>query len=266
MPLEPHSHLIVPLDATILWRYMDFAKFIHLMERQSLWFSRADQFEDPLEGTFTDAEIEHLRSLDANNIVPGLRVSDGYLGGPKYMRTTAYVNCWRAGAGESLAMWDLYGKGSGIVAVKTTVENLKLAIAESPLRIFLGSVKYLDWNLASWDNNSLVMCFRKDSSYQHEAEVRAIIWDQDIIAKNMSDALVAARSRSDYPNSGSDPFILQKEGGQHGIEVPFAVARFVTEVVIGPRERPWVATLVDSVLKRYGLKIRTTVSNRLTPR
>jgi len=153
----------------------------------------------------------------------------------------------------------LYGKGSGIVAVK-------LAITESTLRIFLGSVKYLDWNLASWDNNSLAMCFRKDSSYQHEAEVRAIIWDQDIVARNMSDALVAARSRSDYPSSGLDPFILRKEDGQHGIELPFAPERFITEVVIGPRERRWVATLVDSVLKRYGLKIGMTISNRLTPR
>jgi len=246
MPLEPHPNLIMPSDATILWRYMDFAKFIHLLERQSLWFSHTDQFEDPLEGTYTDAEIEHLHSLDTASA--GLRVSDGYLRGSKYMRTTAYVSCWRAGAGGSLAMWDLYGKGSGIVAVKTTVENLKQAIAESPLRIFLGEVNYVDWNFAPWDNNGLVMCCRKDSSYKHEAEVRAIIWDQDIISRNMSDALVAARLRNDYPSPGSDPFILLREDGQHGIEVPFAATRFITEVVIGPRERPWVTRLVESVL------------------
>jgi hypothetical protein len=112
MPFEPHRDLILPPDATILWRYMDFAKFIHFLERQSLWFSRADQFEDPLEGTYTDAEIEHLRSFDANNAVPALRVSDRHLRGPKYMRTTAYVSCWRAGAGESLAMWDLMARAA----------------------------------------------------------------------------------------------------------------------------------------------------------
>jgi hypothetical protein len=173
------------------------------------------------------------------------------------------LESWRGGVAGDVGP---YGKGSGIVAVKTSVENVKLAITESPLRIFLGSVKYLDWNLASWDDNGLAMCFRKDSSYQHEAEVRAIIWDQDIVARNMSDALVAARSRSDYPSSGLDPFILRREDGQHGIELPFAPERFITEVVIGPRERGWVASLVDSVLKRYGLKIGMTISNRLTPR
>jgi len=266
MPFEPHPELNLPADETILWRYMDFAKSLHLLESQSLWFSRTDQFEDPLEGTYTDAEIEHLRSLDANSPAPGLRISGGYLRGPKYMRTTVYVNCWRAGAGESLAMWDLYGKGSGIVAVKSTVGKLKEAIAESPLRIFLGQVNYVDWNVAPWNNNALVMCFRKDLSYQHEAEFRAAIWDPDIISQNMSDALVAARLRSDYPRSGEDPFILRKEDGQHGIVIPFALQRFVTELVVGPREKPWVAELVQSVLKRYGLEINMTVSDRLTPR
>ena len=114
------------------------------------------------------------------------------------MRVTAYVSCWRAGQAESMAMWDLYGKGSVTVAVKTTIGNLKKAISESPRQIFLAEVKYIDWSLAPFDNNSLVMCFRKDSSYEHEKEIRAVIWDVERIGRNMSDALMAARSRSDY--------------------------------------------------------------------
>ena len=110
------------------------------------------------------------------------------------------------------------------------------------------------------------MCFRKDSSYQHEAEVRAIIWDPDIISGNVSDALVAARSRSDYPASHSDPFILRKDNGRDVVEVGFPPGRFVTEIIVGPRERQWVTTLVDSVLNRYGLRIKVNPSDRLTPR
>ncbi len=77
MPLEPHSDLILPPDGTLLWRYLDFAKFMHLLESRSLWFPRTDQFEDPLEGTFTDAEIEHLQSLFANLPASGLLLSKG---------------------------------------------------------------------------------------------------------------------------------------------------------------------------------------------
>jgi hypothetical protein len=209
MTLEIISDLKLPPDDTILWRYLDFVKFSLLLERHSLWFPRTDQFEDPLEGTYTDAEVEYLRSLDADDTVPGFLVSDRALRGPKYMKASAYVSCWRAGAGQSMAMWDLYGKGSGAIAVKTTVGFLKQAIIESPLRIFLGWVNYVDWNISSSHPGNLAMCFRKDSSYEHEKEVRAVIWDQDQISQNMSDALVAARLRSDYPKSGEDPFILR---------------------------------------------------------
>jgi hypothetical protein len=160
------------------------------------------------------------------------------------------------------SLWE----GSGIVAVKTTVGQLKRVIAGSPLRIFVGEVNYVDWSVAPWHNNALVMCFRKDSSYEHEAEVRAIIWDEGILSRNMSEALTKARLRSDYLTSTSDPFILRSEDGEHGIAMPFDPADFITEVVVGPREKPWVGGLVESVLNRYGLQIKLTRSNRLTPR
>lgn len=165
-----------------------------------------------------------------------------------------------------MAMWDLYGRGSGIVAVKSTVERLKLAATESRFRTFLGRVKYLDWNVAPWDNNALTMCFRKDLSYQHEAEFRAVIWDSAVTSQNMSDALAIARSRSDYPTTDVDPFLLRREDGRRGIEIPFATDRFITEVVVGPREQMWVAELVNNVLQRYGLDVNVSISDRLRPR
>ena len=38
-----------PAD-TILWRYMDFTKFVSLLEKRSLFFARADKLGDPFEG------------------------------------------------------------------------------------------------------------------------------------------------------------------------------------------------------------------------
>jgi len=266
MPLELHPNLVLPPDDIVLWRYMDLAKFLLLLEKKSLWFSRMDQFEDPLEGTFTDAELDHLRSLDsASTMLPSL-ISERYVRGSLQMRATAYVNCWRSGQTESMAMWDLYGKGGSVVAVRTTIGDLKGAISASALRIFLAEVTYVDWSHAPFDNNPLVMCFRKDSSYEHEKEVRAVIWDVDVIGENMSDALLSARTRTDYPNSGMDPFILQKTDGRMGIEVSFDPARFITEVVIGPRETHTIAGLVECILNRYGLKTKVTISDRLRPR
>jgi hypothetical protein len=60
--------------------------------------------------------------------------------------------------------------------------------------------------------------------------------------------------------------VLRKADGELGIDVPFDPARLITEVVVGPRERPWFADLVRGALKKYGLSCKITISNRLTPR
>src|SRR5271170_1298325 len=126
MPFATHPNLITPPDDTILWRYSDFAKFMELIERRKLWFSRADKFEDPLEGTLTDAENAHFRSL-RTDVPPPDRGTHSFSEVQQMMRSTVFVNCWREGTYESMAMWDIYGKGSGVVAIKSTVGRLKEA-------------------------------------------------------------------------------------------------------------------------------------------
>lgn len=35
-----------------IWRYMDFTKFMSLLDTKKLFFTRADKFEDPFEGSW----------------------------------------------------------------------------------------------------------------------------------------------------------------------------------------------------------------------
>jgi hypothetical protein len=258
VPINQHPQLITPPDTTVLWRYMDFARFVQMLETQSLWFSRMDQLDDPLEACFTDAEIEYLRSQAPPPGNPGRSMHETFVGMSHFMRVTTYLNCWRAGAKESLAMWDLYGKGSGIVAVKTTVEQLRNELNSIDTRMFLGQVRYVDWNSAPWDNNSLVMCARKDSCYEHESEVRAIIWEDSTLS---STALFPQEETVMKPfdqRTVIDP--------PFGINIPINLSRMITEVVIGPRERPWIFGLVTNVLTRYNFHVPIVVSDRLKPR
>jgi hypothetical protein len=51
-----------------------------------------------------------------------------------------------------------------------------------------------------------------------------------------------------------------------GLKVSIDLREMITEVVVGPRERPRVAELVKSVMTKYGLGQPVTVSNRLSPR
>ena len=225
--------MTTPPRRTVLWRYLDFAKYVEMIESQTLWFARIDQLEDPLEGTHTDAELawirKHNRKKHAQSLIDVFRSA----------RSELYVNCWRAGSTESLAMWDLYGKGSGIVAFKSTVGRLREASATYDKPVYISKVKYVDWNDAPGIDNVLVACSRKDLSYQHESEVRVII-SEDSSSLDTKRAL--------------------------GIRLPIDPIRLITEVMVGPREQKWVVRLVECVMKRYGLPQQVIASNRLTPR
>ncbi len=227
IPYESHPDLITPPDTTVLWRYMDFARFIQMIESQTLWFSRLDRFEDPLEGGHTDAELAGIRKH--------VEQAEQLIGVFRAARKDTYVSCWRAGKSESLAMWDLYGRGSGIVAVKSTVGLLKEAVEGYGERVFISQVRYVDWSERSGLDNVLVACSRKDLSYQHEGEVRAIL-------SNI------------FPPS------------ETGIAVPVNINCLVTEIMVGPREKEWVVQLIEQVKKRYELPQLVLASDRLKPR
>jgi hypothetical protein len=186
-----------------------------------------------LEGTHTDAEIaglrKHLEQAGAQSLIDVFR----------FARRQLYVNSWRSGATESLAMWDLYGKGSGIVAVKSTVRRLKEAVAKCDNPIYISRIEYVDWDDAPGLDNVLVASSRKELGYQHESEVRAIVMEV---------------------SSAAEP---QRK---LGIKLPVDIERLITEIIVGPREQKWVLGLAERVMKRYGLPQKVTASNRLTPR
>jgi hypothetical protein len=148
------------------------------------------------------------------------------------------------GEDESLAMWDLYGKGRGIVAIKSSIGILKNALSACECPVRIAQVRYVDWNSPSWYRHSLQLCARKDKSYEHEAEVRALIWRQDCI-----DWVDRIKSES-----------------TSGLDVPIDIHKLITEVMVGPREPSWVAKLLEKVMKRYGLSQSLKVSDKLTER
>jgi hypothetical protein len=144
-----------------------------MLETQTLWFTRADQFEDPLEGGYTDAELARFKSNPATpRRFASLQPHEDL---PRKTRMTTYINCWRRGSAESLAMWSLYGSNAGTVAVKTTVGQLRNAVATSAESLFLAEVSYVDWNHLTDVEDGISLCTRKELSYSHEAEVRLLM-------------------------------------------------------------------------------------------
>jgi hypothetical protein len=252
MPYAALPNFITPDDDTVLWRYSNFAKFRDLIERRKLWFSRADKFEDPLEGTFTDGEILYFDSLKSSASSPELLGwATGYSRVPRQARFNTFVNCWREGKFESMAMWDIYGKGSGVVAIKSTVGLLKEAFATYKWNVHVARVKYIDWNEGGWDGNGLTLCIRKDISYSHESEVRGIIWGLEPQPQGGPSVITYGPDMTQMPT---------------GLEVEVDPAHLITEVIVGPKEQTTTYNLVKEIMNQYGLPQPVLASSRLQRR
>ena len=55
-----------------VWRYMDFSKLVSLIDSESLYFTRADKFEDPFEGSYPNKNVE-AREIVNENLPPDVR-------------------------------------------------------------------------------------------------------------------------------------------------------------------------------------------------
>ena len=102
-----------PKDENIkVWRYMDFTKFMDLLNSSELFFSRPDMFNDPFEGSLTTPSSQYLDKLISEK-APKKRGNLGKIF--KSFRGVIGISCWHINQSESDAMWKLYlEKNEGI--------------------------------------------------------------------------------------------------------------------------------------------------------
>lgn len=127
-----------------LWRYMDFTKFVSLIETKKLYFCRSDLFNDQFEGSYTKATLA-LREVNFKGIIDEDK-RDSMLSKisamSKWVREWTYLNCWHANEYESAALWRLYSQTNESVAVETDYQTLSKTLPEE---VYLGLVQYVNY-------------------------------------------------------------------------------------------------------------------------
>ena len=219
-------------DGVVVRRYMNFAKFMSLLESRALYFAPASQFQDPYEGTHTDADEaeveEQLRQLgfDELGLETARRARETVT---THNRQAVLVSCWNIGDRESRAMWKEYGEWNEAVAIACTVGDLREAL---PSDFCFVPVTYVD---ATAENipqaHSLQPFFYKRKSFENEEELR-------IVCEMKAGTRIGT-----------------------GWLVAFDVGRVVRTVVISPAAPPWFSCLVPRVLERYGVRVEVRASS-----
>jgi hypothetical protein len=224
---EAHESLIPFDEDTALWRYLDLAKFLALIQTQQLFFSRLDKLGDPLEGLPTRANLDSIAHYP-------IEEQEAYIAEAKAFRDMLYANCWFIGDKESAGMWRSYpGLDQGI-AIRSSRVGLIAGLAGNPLRIRMSKIRYIDRSEEIMARNSIYdQAITKGSFYKYENELRIFHWPGDL---NFGEAITDLDTL--FPETG--------------IKVQVDVNSLIEAIVISPLAPQWFFDVVHSALVAYG--------------
>ncbi|HEX3011639.1 MAG TPA: hypothetical protein VHQ70_06295, partial [Syntrophomonadaceae bacterium] len=94
-----------------IWRYMNLAEFIDLLNRQKLYFCRIDKLKeiDPWEGgslLLSKENDDGAQNTSLNTEKKQTANNSITMQAPKYN----FVSCWHRNPSQSMAMWQIYAE------------------------------------------------------------------------------------------------------------------------------------------------------------
>jgi len=222
-----------------IWRYLDFTKFVSVLDKQSLFFTRADRLPDSFEGSYSKANIE-LRPIIYKDISKDsfdkmqmqLQIFS------KEIRRFTIMNCWHMNEYESAAMWKLYLKTDEGVAVQSTFKRLTESFHNyEEDDVYIGKVKYIDYQ-TEWlpEGNFFYPFLHKRKSFEHERELRAII--QKIPTKD---------DKIDLTQETQEIFDIEAY-------ITVDLDTLIEKIFVSPTAPKWFNQVVKSIINKYNLK------------
>lgn len=234
---KEHPAFNAPQSDAVLWRYMDFTKFVSLLEKQALFFARADKLGDPFEGSVSKLN-EILGPIIYKDKISALRALARWT---KESRRFTLINCWHENPHESEAMWRLYTGEKDGIAIKTDFNSFKMSFTCSE-DIYIGKVSYIDYNSHFIpESNAFFPYLHKRKSFEHEREIRAI--EMTIPTNNQG------------IDTSQDICAI---GKYYNVDL----STLIQTVIVAPFAPEWFLELVKSVTTRYNFNFPVVKSTQ----
>lgn len=228
-----------------IWRYMDFTKFVSLLDSSSLFFTRADKLGDPFEGSYTKENLR-LRKIAFKHAPKDMpeEVKKAIVKALKPRRVLfrlitklTFINSWHENEYESAAMWRLYLKSNEGIAIQSTFSRLKDCFNNGTPDIHIGEVRYIDYEREAISEQNLFYPFlRKRKSFEYEQELRAVVQQWFLLSGTISGKLSTAKGTP-----------------EHGMSIPVNLDRLIDTIYIAPTSPEWLFELVKSAAAKYDL-------------
>jgi hypothetical protein len=242
---EKEARVTPPEDPNVkIWRYMDFAKFVAMLEDKALYFSRVDKLGDPFEGALMPSTIEERsdryrawqESGMPDEIIKRKREEEYEF--TQVNRSWTIVNCWHMNEDESYAMWKIYGKLDEGIAVQSTYARLRKCLDEE---IRISIVRYVNYETGfESDPNGFFASLHKRSQFSYERELRAIFWD----FKGMTEGVNIDLNR--------DRLFRFRPPSYEGRLIKVELSELIENIYVAPTAPAWFTNLVKKISVKHG--------------
>jgi hypothetical protein len=238
---EPQKYEILPPADTPVWRYVSLAKLLALFRSRALYLTRADQFDDPFEGAFSEGSLRDYERDWGSGFPENLVTMT------QWLPYRSFVSCWHASEVESVALWKIYAGSEGALAIRSTVGILQTIFPEFTKREgdtlvnqAVRSVQYIDYRTEHPFLNDVMgpLCYKR-RAFSYEEEIRVI--RQEIPSVPVND------------RPGGRAIQMGPPPEYRGIEFPVDLTTLVEAIYLAPESPAWLLDVVAETMRRFDL-------------
>ena len=214
------SFLDIPDSDDVVWRYMDTAKFLSLLQDEALAFASASTMADKWEGSYSSPVMARLKAAPNEDVISQYVLNKDMRSNVKKL---AFMSCWHVSDVESAAMWAIYQTEGRGIAIKSKWYDLVTSLSDDYPMIG-GLVSYVHYETVDFNpTNALTPFAYKRRSFEHEHEARLI-------------------------------FLAGDEPAMHVpvLKIPTDLSKMIDGVYIAPDSPGWYRDVIGNVVKQYG--------------
>jgi len=235
-PYAEHPVFEKPDDPDVkIWRYMDFTKFVSMLDKKALYFTRADilaEKYDKFDSLYHPEFVERTLKLYSDKKTKKRILH--FFNGQKEFRKENIINCWHINDDESAAMWNTYShRGYGIAIQSSFNKLVKSFDVFKENEVHIGKVFYSIDKLQF--DNAYFPFMVKRKCFEYENELRAVIlniW-------------------SNYFKREFDDERLSHEGEY----IPVDLGVLIENIYLAPNTEKWVSNVINSILCKYDMNV-----------
>jgi hypothetical protein len=231
--MEEHlkSVFIKPENENIkIWRFMNFPKYVSLLENQDLYFSSAKNMPDEFEGVAPRRNVEKLnKTFEKIGVSTELaKLANDNL---ELFKKTVLVNCWHMNDDESDTMWGKYVRDDVGVVIQSTFKKFESVFSEYS-DIHLGIIRYINFEIEETPKGNFYHDFlHKRKQFTGDQELRAIT----------------------HYKTDSNPVSEEELNSITGRSVKINLNELIEKIYVSPTSPAWFLELTKSVTKKFGI-------------